>query len=1261
MKFRDFRVCALSLLCLIFGEALTMAVPVVSVPPTARTVVNQGFGFSLNVTATGPAPLSYQWYHDNRPIAGATGASYTEANAAYGDRGAYTVKITDGTNEVTRATGFVLVQIPGAAVVGWGADWNGQSTVPAGLTGVVCIAAGNSHTVALKADGTVRAWGANWNGETTVPIEALDVVAIAAGGNHTVALKADGTVVAWGSNWSGQTNVPVGLAGVVAIAAGYGHSVALKADGTVVAWGSNADGQTNIPAGLTEVVAIAAGTSHTVALKGDGTVVNWGSNWAGQTTVPTGLIGVAGIAAGDYHTIALLNNEELVAWGYNAYGQINIPFGLSGVSAVDAGAFHSVALKTDGTVVAWGSNWNGETAVPAGLSGVAAITAGYSHTLALFTAIAPAITLAPQATTVAIGQPVTLSVTASGSLLSYQCYRNGVANPGETGASLSRDAASIYEAGAYKVTVSGPLGSVTSAEVALTVTLPSSLASATEAYALLKGYAFDQAKTLLDAYIAAHPAAPDLPLAPLLRSAARLGIAAATDTPEFLKTKLGATRADPADWAVLGTGPVNFPSLYSVQPGTWTQSGNSWSMSTSDMTMGMQPDQSIVFNNLSASDTSITLKFDQPNGSPALWFHGNVEFTDQNQVGLQLYDILDAQGRTTITLPAKTGAAVVIWYTSSPLRVSVVGSLPTGVQVLSGSAAFSYPVLKAGSNLTEIFDFLKVQDAAVFTPLLADLAAIPADAVIRLAASQIGSIADIVLTQTDREMIQAGVKFTQALRLLGETYDRGADLSNGDIFLTASWDEFLTSHPQFLTALAASSPTVRSQAKALMQQAVAHYRSVETDLWSRPAPAGGGSYLVSIDLASPSLATDKSNVSTYLTQVLATLDGATNVDNLVALRGMTGVPLGTQANLSSLFAAQAYDIRGHLPVTEADIRSGGIALLDGLLISSFAQTIDFTGLADCSFTHAAIPLAASADSGLDVSFSIISGPATVADSDLMLTGTGTVQVRASQAGNTVYAAAPEVNVSFVVAKVPLSISADAKTKWAGAAMPGLSVAYSGFVTGDTSAVLSGAPNLTTSATAGSLPGTYAITVGPGTLAASNYTFVFNSNTLTVTPWSMADWRGQQFDADQLANAAISGANADPDGDGLPNQLEYAFGESPTQATVDAAPSLSIQSGKLALAYTRRNDVTDLTYTVEVSSDLKTWVSGDAYTQQIAVTPLDGLRDRVTVSDRTALSAGVRRFMRVRVLQAEVNGGGGAGIPPASLPDNRLDLIIAPSQ
>ena len=118
--------------------------------------------------------------------------------------------------------------------------------------------------------GTVVAWG--WNTEflTNVPAGLSGVVAIAAGGDHTVALKSDGTVVAWGRNDYGQTYVPAGLSGVVAIAAGYDHTAALKSDGTVVAWGRSREGQTTVPTGLSGVVAIAAGGYHTVALVGAG-------------------------------------------------------------------------------------------------------------------------------------------------------------------------------------------------------------------------------------------------------------------------------------------------------------------------------------------------------------------------------------------------------------------------------------------------------------------------------------------------------------------------------------------------------------------------------------------------------------------------------------------------------------------------------------------------------------------------------------------------------------------------------------------------------------------------------------------------------------------------------------------------------------------------------------------------------------------------------------------------------------------------------
>ena len=239
----------------------------------------------------------------------------------------------------------------GGTVVAWGSDDRGQTTVPAGLSGVVAIAAGRHHTVALKQDGTVVAWGSNKDfdgkivGQSIAPAGLSGVVAIAAGERYTVALKQDGTVVTWGDNSYGRIKVPAGLSGVVAITAGSYQTFALKQDGTVVQWGSDGSGQPTVPAGLSGVVAIAAGWWHTVALKQDGTVVAWGSNSAGQTKVPARLSGVVAIAGGGWHTVALKQDGTVVAWEYNEYGQTKVPAGLSGVVAIAAGGYHTVALK----------------------------------------------------------------------------------------------------------------------------------------------------------------------------------------------------------------------------------------------------------------------------------------------------------------------------------------------------------------------------------------------------------------------------------------------------------------------------------------------------------------------------------------------------------------------------------------------------------------------------------------------------------------------------------------------------------------------------------------------------------------------------------------------------------------------------------------------------------------------------------------------------------------------------------------------------
>ena len=277
-------------------------------------------------------------------------------------------------------------------VTAWGHYSDGSMFVPAGLSGVIAIAAGTDHAVVLKSDGSVLAWGNNVNGQVNVPAPLLPggggvpIIAVAAGDRHTVVLTSQGAVVAWGANEYGQTAVPTAaLYGVVAIAAGGSHTVALKSDGSVLAWGYNLYGQTKVPpAAQSGVIAIAAGYDYTLALRSDGTVLAWGDNSFGQLNVPAGLNNVRAIAAGYGHVLALKTNGLVVAWGLNNNGQTNVPPTLNGVSAIAAGLYHSVALKTDGTVVVWGDNSFGQLTVPpAALTGVSAIAAAGNFTLAL--------------------------------------------------------------------------------------------------------------------------------------------------------------------------------------------------------------------------------------------------------------------------------------------------------------------------------------------------------------------------------------------------------------------------------------------------------------------------------------------------------------------------------------------------------------------------------------------------------------------------------------------------------------------------------------------------------------------------------------------------------------------------------------------------------------------------------------------------------------------------------------------------------------
>ncbi|HWQ92567.1 MAG TPA: Ig-like domain-containing protein, partial [Clostridia bacterium] len=89
--------------------------------------------------------------------------------------------------------------------------------------------------------------------------------------------------------------------------------------------------------------------------------------------------------------------------------------------------------------------------------------------------------------------------------------------------------------------------------------------------------------------------------------------------------------------------------------------------------------------------------------------------------------------------------------------------------------------------------------------------------------------------------------------------------------------------------------------------------------------------------------------------------------------------------------------------------------------------------------------------------------------------------------------------TVTVTKSPLIVGADNQWKVAGAANPPLTYSFLGLMNGESPAVISGAPGLSTTAVAGSPLGAYPITVTLGTLASANYAFTLVNGTLSVTP------------------------------------------------------------------------------------------------------------------------------------------------------------------
>ena len=160
-----------------------------------------------------------------------------------------------------------------------------------------------------------------------------------------------------------------------------------------------------------------------------------------------------------------------------------------------------------------------------------------------------------------------------------------------------------------------------------------------------------------------------------------------------------------------------------------------------------------------------------------------------------------------------------------------------------------------------------------------------------------------------------------------------------------------------------------------------------------------------------------------------------------------------------------------------------------------------------------------------------------------------------------------------------------------------------------------------------------LTSGTTTISGSVFSSTFASYSMTVmiVKSQFENWREQNFTAAELNDWSVSGDFGQPSYDGVSNLMKYALGlVAKTRAPASGMPAIGKVplSGKtyLTFTFTKLRSLADITYTVQVSSDLQTWQSGSLYT----VRTDNGSTDTAIFRDLTAIEDAPRRFIRLCV-------------------------------
>jgi hypothetical protein len=471
---------------------VTNVPPAITVQPTNQ-MVGVGTNAILAVTATGTPPLSYQWWDGTNlvknggQISGATSNVLTISNVQLTNSGSYTVIVTNIAGSATSSNAVLTVLSTPVIVL--------QPTNQA-------IAVGSTATFAITAIGTVPLHYKWWDGTNlvrngtvtngpTISGATANVLTISNAqttnsGNYTVIVTNIAGSVTSSNAVLLVTNIPPLITAQPASQTnGVGTTVtlAVTATGTpplryqwwvnetsLVVNGGRISGATSNVLTISNVQLTNSG-NYTVI------VTNFGGSATSSNAVLT-------VLSSPVITVQPTNQAMAVGstatFAVTAIGTVPLSYHwqVNGTNLVNGGHISGATTNVLTISNAQTTNSGSYTVVVTNLAG--SVTS--SNAILTVTNIPPGITVQPTNQTVAVESPVTLTVTATGTLpLRYQWQvngtnlvnggniNNGAVISGATNRALTISNVQTNNSGSYTVVVTNFGGSVTSSVAVLTV------------------------------------------------------------------------------------------------------------------------------------------------------------------------------------------------------------------------------------------------------------------------------------------------------------------------------------------------------------------------------------------------------------------------------------------------------------------------------------------------------------------------------------------------------------------------------------------------------------------------------------------------------------------------------------------------------------------------------------------------------------------------------------------------------------------------